>query len=132
MSVNVALVRATTGERLDSEVPVHPGDDTGKVSAPAAINFSVPSEWETKLAHDGSRMIEKGKTLVVVEAANRRIARVGLVDAVDPQANRLVVRAGGFSMTAGMSGPWEGHQGYYSLLDLVTLSRRVADLGRDV
>lgn len=122
---NVVLVRATTGERLHSEVPVHPGDDTGKVSAPAAINFSVPSEWETKLAHDGSRMIEKGKTLVVVEAANRSIARVGLVDAVDPQANQLVVRAGGFSMTAGMSGPWEGHQGYYVSMDPVALFRRV-------
>lgn len=125
MAQRLVLVRATTGEIIYPEAPFHSGDDAGKVSAPAAVNFSLPPEWETKTAHDGSRMIEKGKTLVVVEAANRTIDRVGLVDAVDPQANRLVVRAGGFSMTAGQSGPWEGAQRAYVTEDPVEVFHQV-------
>lgn len=121
----IALVRATTGEVIHPEVLVQHGDDILKVSQPGAINFSVAPEWETMVAHDGSLMFEKRKTLVVVEAANRQIANVGLVDSLDPQNGRLVVGAGGVSMTVGQSGPWEGQQGWYVETDPVTMFRDV-------
>lgn len=123
----IVLVRATTGEVIHPEVKVQPGDDAMKVSQPAAINFSVAPEWETMIAHDGSLMLENRKTLVVVEAANRQISSVGLVDSLDPQNGRLVVGAGGFSMAIRQSGPWEGRQGQYVTTDPVQLFRDVVE-----
>src|SRR5699024_11957849 len=75
-----------------------------------ALPICVPLDWHKHKADDGSYFLDKRKTLVVVERANRTIRQVGLVDDLVPDDGWLQVSCGGFSMLAGQSGPWEGHR----------------------
>src|SRR5699024_10217172 len=52
---------------------------------------------------------------------------VVFVGDVVPGVGWLLVSWCGFSMLAGESGPWEGHQGYYVTTDPVVLFRRIWD-----
>src|SRR5699024_969080 len=121
----VALVRALTGEVIHPEVEAISGDDTRGLSRSGDMSFRVSLDWHKHKAADGSYFLDKRKTFVVVERANRTIRQVGLVDDLVPDDGWLQVSCGGFSMLAGQSGPWEGHQGYYVTTDPVVLFRRI-------
>ena len=121
----VLLFRPLTGELLHSEVRVKSGSDTRVLSAPGDISFTLPAFWHAMKDQHGVPVFGKRQTLVVVERANRTIRQAGLVDDLQLSGDSLEVSCGGFSMIAGQSGPWEGHQGYYVSIDPVTLFRRV-------
>lgn len=127
MAERVVFIRALTGAVLHPEVEVVSGDVLRKLSQPGDISFSVPIEWHQWQARDGSYILDERKTLVVVEAANRQIRQVGLVDKLTPGADSLQVSCGGFSMLAGQSGPWEGQQGWYTVKDPVELFAAIWD-----
>lgn len=121
----IALVRALTGEVIHPEVEVLSGDDTRSLSRPGDISLNLSLDWHQCEAKDGSYMLDKRKTLVVVERANRTIRQVGLVDDLVPGTDVLRVSCGGVSMLPRQSGPWEGHQGEYVHMDPVVLFRRI-------
>src|SRR5699024_841388 len=101
------------------------GDDTRGLSQSGDMSFRVPLDWHKRKAADGSYFLDKRKTLVVVERANRSIRQVGLVDDLVPDKGWLQISCVGFSMLAGQSGPWEGHQGKYVNQDPVRLFRTI-------
>lgn len=113
-------------ELLHPDIEFRNGSDSQELNAPGDITFSVAPEWEDARAEDGEKFFADRKTLVVVEGPDRKIRQVGLVDAPPILSdNELQVTCGGFSMIAGQSGPWEGHQGYYVTKDPVTLFRDI-------
>src|SRR5690625_3360873 len=127
MMERVALIRPLSGEVIHPDIRAYTksGSDTGTLSNPGDISFTVEPGWHGRLAGDDRPyFIERG-TLVVVERANKTIRQVGLVDNLTLTETGLDVSCGGFSMIAGQSGPWEGHQGYFVSMDPVALFRRV-------
>ena len=121
----IALVRPLSGLVVYPEVAAKSGSDTRTLSGPGDISFTVDPSWHNAMAEDGKPFFAKRGTLVVVERANRSIRQVGLVDDLSLTEDGLDVSCGGFSMVAGQSGPWEGHQGYYVTKDPVSLFRDV-------
>lgn len=123
----VALVRPFTWDVIHPDIYAYTksGSDTGTLSHPGDITFTVEPGWHGRLAGDDRPyFIERG-TLVVVERANRTIRQVGLVDNLTLTETGLDVSCGGFSMVLGQSGPWEGHQGWFLHKDPVSLFRDV-------
>lgn len=123
----IVLIRPLTGLLLHSEVELKSGSDTRSLNGPGDISMTVDPSWHNVLAEDGAPYFLKRGTLIVVERANRTIRNVGLVDDLSLSGKGLEVSAGGLSMLAGQSGPWEGYQGYYVTMDPVTVFRRVWD-----
>lgn len=121
----VALVRPFTWDVIHPEISVKSGSDTRALSGPGDITFTVDPSWHNSTAEDGRPFFQERGTLVVVERANKTIRQVGLVDNLTLTESGLDVSCGGYSMVAGQSGPWEGHQGYFVTMDPVNLFRRV-------
>src|SRR5690625_4910527 len=125
MGERVALVCPFTWDVIYPEVNVKSGSDTRSLSGPGDVTFSVGPEWHNRRAGDDLPFFQERGTQVVVERANKTIRQVGLVDNLSLTETGLDVSCGGFSMIAGQSGPWEGHQGYFVSMDPVALFRRV-------
>jgi len=121
----VMLFDALTGDLLHPEVQVLAGQDTTTLNGPGDITFTLPVEWRNMKSHDGSRMIERRKTIAVARRPNGTVRAAGLVDDPKLSMGDFSVSCGGVSMLASQSGPWEGHQGWYTDIDPVTLFIRI-------
>ena len=129
MVERVMLFRPLTGELLHPEVEWETGMDTQRLNEPGSIDFTLPLSWRNELDSRGRPILGERTTLVAVGTGggrnNMNVRQIGLLDGLIPVGTKLHVSAGGLSMLPAQSGPWEGHQGVYMNMDVMTLFRRL-------
>lgn len=129
MPERVILFRPLTGELLHPDVEWETGSDTQRLNEPGSIDFTLPISWQNELDSHSRPILGERATLVAVGTGggrnNMQVRQVGLLDDLLPVGTKLHVSAGGLSMQPAQSGPWEGHQGVYESMDVMTLFRRL-------
>lgn len=121
----VMLFDALTGEMLHPEVKVEAGQDTTALNGPGDVTFTVPVELRNEKTHLGGTMLAKREVLAAAVRPNGTVRAAGLIDESSREGDKAVISCGGISMLPGQSGPWEGHQGWYTDIDPVVLFRRI-------